>query len=605
MAHTLSSGPDLAGSTHTLLAEAREQASALLRELPEDVLGGISVVASPTEGRPYRPLPELSSDHDALASAIEAVAITYDATDLAGALREARVLLAGRPGEVFVFTDEAGPGTVLEAEGEIRALVETGSVVIPRVIRPRNATNLVPVAAAYGDGVEGGSLRVSVAGFVDQETETALTATLPDGSEMTAFVKVPPCVTPGEEGPAPGACGLAEALFTVPPEVPGGVARVRLEDPSLPLDDSRYFRLPRVGASRVLVVDGEPGPTPIRSEVYFLERALAPWGALRGGVTPEVTAPRGVLDLDLSAYRVIFLANVGDPRPLAEALADFVRQGGGLVIASGDNVTPERYNAALSPLLPAPIRKIRNLVDLSEAGGVPLKPPVADVPLFRSFSGAARTGFGRMFQRRAVTFEPYEDGEELRTLLRFENDLPFLVERRFGRGSVLFLTGTVDLAWGNLPLQALFTPFVQRLTGSLGGESGVGVEVFEGVVGQPLSLPLPGGSFTPDVIGPDEQRLPSSVVDGHLRLLPRRPGPHAIVVPGAPPLARIAVNAPLAESDIRRFESLAETRERVDPGSTRRTLTLGPWAALLALACFLAQSLLARMPPESPRSAET
>ena len=40
-----------------------------------------------------------------------------------------------------------------------------------------------------------------------------------------------------------------------------------------------HFHLPRIGASRVLVVDGDPGAASIDSEVYFLERALSPLGA--------------------------------------------------------------------------------------------------------------------------------------------------------------------------------------------------------------------------------------------------------------------------------------------------------------------------------------
>ena len=56
----------------------------------------------------------------------------------------------------------------------------------------------------------------------------------------------------------------------------------RVEDAHLELDDTRYFHLPRVGASRVMVVDGDPGATAMASEVYFLERALAPWGGSRG-----------------------------------------------------------------------------------------------------------------------------------------------------------------------------------------------------------------------------------------------------------------------------------------------------------------------------------
>ena len=120
------------------------------------------------------------------------------------------------------------------------------------------------------------------------------------------------------------------------------------EDPDLPQDDARWFHLPRVGASRVLVVDGDPGDTPIRSEVYFLERALAPWGTGKGGLSIDVTTPAGLRELDPQRHRVVFLANVADPRPFGPLLVDFVRKGGNLVISGGNNVTADRYNAALA-----------------------------------------------------------------------------------------------------------------------------------------------------------------------------------------------------------------------------------------------------------------
>src|SRR5690606_5144841 len=145
---------------------------------------------------------------------------------------------------------------------------------------------------------------------------------LPDGAQIPVFVDAPPE-------------GESEARVTVPREAQGGVGRVRCEDPDLGLDDVRWFHLPQVGASRVLVVDGDPGDTPTRSEVYFLEKALAPWGGARDGVTPDVVPPGGLNRLDPEVHRVAFLANVGDPRPYGPLLTEFVRKGGNLVIAVG------------------------------------------------------------------------------------------------------------------------------------------------------------------------------------------------------------------------------------------------------------------------------
>jgi len=201
----------------------------------------------------------------------------------------------------------------------------------------------------------------------------------------------------------------AETVVTVPRIAEGGVGIVEIGDGAVAEDDLFAFHLPRIGASRVLVVDGDPGLTPTDSEVYFLERALAPWGpqaANRGGVLPDVTASAGITTLDPEQHRVIFLANLADPAPLAGRVVDFVRKGGGLVISMGDNITAERYNAALSELLPAPLRRPRSLATIGEPG-IPVALPDVASELFRPFSRGGLSAFSKARWHRLFTLEPY------------------------------------------------------------------------------------------------------------------------------------------------------------------------------------------------------
>jgi len=582
-----------ASGSGSLLARARERAAELVRSLPEGSFAGAVVTAGPAGGA-ERLLPLMTRERAQVARALERTDASWQGTDLKGALRQARLLLVGAPGEVVVFSDEAGLNPVRATEAELARLLEQGAEVLPRPIlatEPRNATISEVV---YGDGVEGGSLLVSVVGYGDVG-EVAVTITLPDDSQMTAFAQPAPCPGPPEVGQEAPVCEPLLLRFTVPPEVPGGVGKAKLQDGALSSDDATWFHLPRVGASRVLVVDGDPGPTPIRSEVYFLERALAPWGRLGTGVTPEVTAPAGIAQLDPQRHRVVFLANVADPRPMADRLSAFVRQGGGLVIAAGDNITPERYNAALSQLLPSSLRRVRNLVALDAQGGVPLKPPGqgATSELFRPFSRQGRAAFSQVYQRRLLTLEPYLDDEEVRTLLSLDNGLPFLVERRVGRGRVLLLAGSVDLAWGNMPLQAVFLPFVQRLVGWLGGESGGATARFDGLVGELVEVPIPSAEIVPRVEGPTGEPVAAETVAGQLRFRPRVPGAYTLSLPGAPPLAWVAVNTPPAESDVRRHAALASVERALDPSRLMRRVGLGAPLLGLALALLLLQALLA------------
>ncbi|MFH1464489.1 MAG: VWA domain-containing protein [Pseudomonadota bacterium] len=574
----------------TLLAGALDAARALLDELPDDTEIGI-VLASGGTGQAQVLLPALTAERAAARTALDGVEPGFGATDLAGALLQARALLAGEPGEVVVLSDEAGPGTLAAALVEVERLAERGARILPRPLLPERPANAVVRGATYGEGLEGGSLAVCVVGFGADPAELPVTVVLPGGSRMTAFAALPGCPPAGGE---PTACPAVEVAFTVPPEVPGGVGRVEVGDGLLAGDDSFYFHIPRVGASRVLVVDGEPGPSPIRSEVYFLERALAPWGLAGGGITPDVTGPAGVVGLDPDEHRVVFLCNVGDPRPIADTLSSFVRQGGSLVITAGDNIVPQRYNAALGPLLPAPFAAAKNLVDLDASGGVPLLPPdeTASGDLLAPFSDRGRGAFTRMAVRRLLTFDGLQPSEEVRIHLRLANGLPLLVERRVGRGRVLVLCGTVDLAWGNLPLQAAFLPLVQRLVAWLGAETGGTTALFEGTVGAAIELPLPAAELDPVVEDPDGQAVPARRLAGRVRFVPLRPGAYRLALPGAPPLAQVAVNTPPEESDVRRYGSLAAVAADLTPVAQQRRVDLAPWALGLGLALLLIQAPL-------------
>lgn len=555
-----------------VFALARRDAAEAVRALPSGVL-----VAAITAGGTAATLtPALTTDAPLAASLLEAVEPGNGGTDLRGALSLARTLLEGAPGEILLYTDESGPGVVEACALDLERLLELGSAVVPRVYGPRERRNVVPAEASYGDGIEGGTVTVKLVNYGDAAREVPTTVYLPDGAQMTAFVEVP-----GADADAPG---TVEEHFTVPRQAEGGVARVEIDDPDLTLDNARWFHLPRVGASRVLVVDGDPGSTPTRSEVYFLERALAPWGA--GGPMVDVVSPSAIGDIDPEKHRVVFLANVADPGPHAPRLVHFVRSGGGLVLAMGDNVTADRYNGPLGSILPAPLRKVRDLVDLDASEGTSLRAPELDGPeLFRPFARVADVAFPRVRSRRVMTTEPFAESDEVRVLLRYADGTPALVERRIGNGRVLLWTGTFDLGWGNLPLQAVFSPMMQRMVGYLGGDVGPAAATSAGVVGETVRLAVPPAVTEPEVVGPDGGLVGAEREIGALTFAPTAPGAYAARAASGPVAAWVAVNTPLPESDVRRGASLVATQAKIAP--ERMTQRTPLWLPSMGAALWL------------------
>ena len=223
---------------------------------------------------------------------IESIQTRYEPSNLRAALLESRKLLAGEPGEVFVFTDEAGPHMFVEARHEVKMLLEQGNAIVPRPAHAKRIANVAVVEAAYGDGLEGGTVTLTVSNFGTDGVEVPCEVTLPDGQNIPIFVEIPA----GEN---------ATKTITVPREAKGGADGSNGE--------RRYLwttvaiSIPRVGASRCLWWMGK-GDTPSASEIYYLERALAPWGGRQSGLTPDGDT-YGINGVDPRCPRV-FLANV-------------------------------------------------------------------------------------------------------------------------------------------------------------------------------------------------------------------------------------------------------------------------------------------------------
>lgn len=574
------SGVGLPGAALTepasALARARAAALEAVRALPEGTRVGVVSIG----GAATRLTAGVEADHLVSLAAIDAIPQTSGGTDLVGGLREARRMLEGKGGAVYVFTDQAGPTALPAARGEIELLADQDVALVPRPITPARIANVAVIGARYGDGVEGGSVRLQVMNFGGSPLEVPLTVHLPDGKGITTFVDLP-------------AEGMSEATVTIPRVAEGGVAVAEVEDPALPADNRFSFHLPRVGASRVLVVDGDPGSTPVASEVYFLERALSPWGGAGGvaaGVLPDVTTIAGLSNLDPEVHRVVFLANVADPEPVAARLGDFVRKGGALVVGLGNNVTGERYNGALGPLLPAGLKAPHPLGALGDEG-LPMDLPDAQTELFRPFARGGLESFGRARFRQVYDLEPYEEATGTRTLMRLQGGVPLLVEHAFGRGKVLLYTSTFDLGWCSFPFQAAFVPWVQRLVSYLGAEAGGGGERRTATVGDNLGIKVGDATAEATVQGPSGPR-PSQLVGDELRFLVDAPGDWRVLSAAGPPIAWVAVNVDPRESDVRPGPSLVETAAEIDPERFLRRAELAPWLLAAALGVAVAQALV-------------
>jgi hypothetical protein len=260
--------------------------------------------------------------------------------------------------------------------------------------------------------------------------------------------------------------------FDVPIDRPGlyhGFVEVGGGD-DLPFDDRRWLAFEVRRPDRVLLIDGEPGPSIYGNETYYLETALRlkppgdesttsptpyeptrlAWGG-RGGTLPA-----------LSPFAVVALCNVADVSPaVAGSLRDFVASGGGLVVFTGDRVKPGE-NAAMegAGLLPARLR------GPAEVGSYRFAVWAKEHPLFGPFSdpqyGDLRTLRFRRIARLAA--EPNS-----RVLATASDGSPLVVQKSIGRGRSLLFAFPADNAWGDWATHRLYVPLVHQLLGDLTG----------------------------------------------------------------------------------------------------------------------------------------
>ncbi len=535
-----------------------------------------------------------AGDGASLAAVLATASRSDAAGDLHSALVLARGLAAGEPAEVVVFTDESGPGQVAACDTDFERILAVGGSVVPRVFAPPEPANIAVRGAVYGDGVEGGAISVDLQNFGADEREVTTTLALPGGESLTSFASVPGA---SEAGP-----GAAEVRFTVPRQAQGGIASVSVGDPDLPADNLRFFHLPRIGASRVLVVDGDPGSTPTKSETYFLERALAPVGLGRPAV--DVVGPAGIAVLDPAVHRVVWMANVADPAPLVPRLTDFVRKGGGLVIGLGDGVTADRYNTAMEGLLPLPLRKVRDIEDAVSADGASLRVGVPS-DLLRPFERSP-DAYARVRARRVMTVDASASALPAAVLLQWGDGIPALVERRVGAGDVLLWTSTLDYAWGNFPVEALFPAFVDRVTSVLGGETGQAGDALDGIVGESVAVAVAPDAPELELTGPGGGIRAAERTLGQLQFRPDAAGAWTVLGSEGAPVATVAVNTPPAESDVRHDGSILARQAALAPDKLMVHLDLLPMlAALGGLALFAATcwaAWLARAPEAAGES---
>ncbi|MCB9934912.1 MAG: VWA domain-containing protein [Planctomycetes bacterium] len=248
---------------------------------------------------------------------------------------------------------------------------------------------------------------------------------------------------------------------------------------ALKADNTRSLVVHVVPSIPILVVNGSPHPDPDKDETFYLETALGISSSRIEGEAGDEPAvritPNRVVTMradQLAAvdsfldYRLVVLANVRDiPEGVAGKLADFVDAGFGLLIFDGGQVDYQKYNALLyqkgQGLLPAKLGRPAGSDDGDTAPHFNLAPGDREHPVIKLFSDtpenlAIITEPQGIRNWRSVELPQGVEADPLRptrVLLNVNTPgqpQPFMLERPYGRGRVVYVSSSASGAWNSL-----------------------------------------------------------------------------------------------------------------------------------------------------------
>ncbi|MCG3148998.1 MAG: hypothetical protein PCFJNLEI_02450 [Verrucomicrobiae bacterium] len=375
-----------------------------------------------------------------------------------------------------------------------------------------------------------------------------------DGQERSASQV---SLEPGEDG---------QVLFTHTFETAGShVIAVEADVPDvLKADNSFFASVPVWDRLPVLLVNGNPGGGQLDGETDFLEIALRPYSAVKTTladlITTTVITPNQLDAKQLKDQRVVVLANV--PQLNAKqvtALEDFVRGGGGLLIFPGSRIKTDWYNAKFAGdgkgLFPGRLTALEGSLDDSTPHSAILVQHY-DHPALTVFNdprqGNLATATIRLWYKLAEKAGTTTNDAPF-VLARLNNGDPFLVEKKFGDGSIIASSVPCSAEWSNLPMRPFYLPLMQQLVTYLAAKFDPPRNVD---IGRPLIAVLPaeltGKSL--ELTDPLGQKHKLTATNAAGRALvhfadTRLPGLYALDAPTNGPV-HFVVNTTRAESDL-------------------------------------------------------
>ena len=247
---------------------------------------------------------------------------------------------------------------------------------------------------------------------------------------------------------------------------------------AFPADDASVFAVRRRDPEKVAFLHAA-GDT--RSQLYF-GSALAAAAETSFQLQPVNVEQSG--DVDPTRYAFVVLSDTGPlPSILENALVQYVKKGGSVLIAAGTSATHRGKIPVLGDDIEEGKYYTREATGYANVQQVDATHPVLGDAGGGNASVATSTAPGKDAGQDAsgwpdlkVYYASRIDAEKAkaRVLVRLSDGTPLLVDQQLGEGHVLVFASGFENVTNDLPLQPGFVPFVDRAARYLSGDDRLG-----------------------------------------------------------------------------------------------------------------------------------
>jgi hypothetical protein len=371
---------------------------------------------------------------------------------------------------------------------------------------------------------------------------------------------------------SPGEFAREKEVFRLPAFEGFLWGEVAMAEDVLPIDDRRFFALPSRRRSVGIVGDG-----------YYVATALSPEG---GGGFRAMRIEEGTINREsLGRLDILIADNVARFTPLEiEAISEFLRGGGSLMLFLGSRVDIGAYNRNLFPRIGGP--RIEAVSAGGRSGFYTIDRVDHGHRIFAKFK-PEESPFG---DTRFYQFMKADPGEGA-VIASFSDGSAAIID---SGNRVLLFTSSADIAWNDFALSSQFLPIVHEALLHLSSRAGLSQSY---TVGEEIHTRVPGAAGEVTFEGPSGavRHFPETLgrVTVYRIESPEEPGVYFLKT-DRETLSVFAINVDTSESDLTKV-ALDQVKSRLSGFEFRRVTAaddIGESVSLLRQGRDLARILL-------------